>query len=99
MIAPLLITYISASILVTLLAIGRRISFAGAFITSLLMSPIIGIITILKSEKNISIKHYSTRYVCPECNIEYNQEKDCCDFCKEMGKEIKLEPKRVLIYE
>jgi len=99
MIAPLLISYISASILVTLLAIGRRISFSGAFITSLLMSPIIGIITILKSEKIISIKHYSTRYVCPQCNIEYNQEKDCCDFCKEMGKEIKLEPKRVLIYE
>ena len=99
MIAPLLITYISASILVTLLATGRRISFAGAFITSLLMSPIIGIIAILKSEKNISIKHYSTRYVCPVCNIEYSHEKECCDFCKEMGKEIKLESKRVLIYE
>ncbi len=99
MIAPLLITYIIASVLVTLLAIGRRISLSGAFITSLLMSPVIGLITILKTEKNINIKHYTTRYVCPECNIEYTQEKDCCDFCKEMGKEIKLEPNRVLLYE
>lgn len=99
MIAPLLITYIIASVLVTLLATGRRISFSGAFITSLLMSPVIGLITILKTEKNINIKHYTTRYVCPECNIEYTQEKDCCDFCKEMGKEIKLEPNRVLLYE
>ena len=98
MIAPLLISYISASILVTLFAIGRRISFAGAFFTSLVMSPIVGLITVLKTEKNIHIKHYSTRYVCPECNIEYTQQKQCCDFCKEMGKEIDLKPTRVLIY-
>lgn len=99
MIAPILITYISASVLVTLFATGRRISFTGAFVTSLLMSPIVGLITILKTERKISIKHYSTRYVCPVCNIEYTQEKNSCVFCKEMGKEIKLEPKRVLINE
>ncbi|NOY49504.1 MAG: hypothetical protein GXO88_02905 [Chlorobi bacterium] len=99
MITPIVITYISVSVFVTLFAIGRRISFAGAFVTSLLMSPVVGLIAIFKSEKNIKIKYYTTRYVCPQCNIEYTQEKENCDFCKEMGNEVKLQPNRVLIHE
>jgi hypothetical protein len=97
MIAPIIITYIGVSVLVAFLAIGRRISFAGAFFTSVFMSPLVGLIAILKTDKNLKIKYYITRYSCPVCNYEYTEEKECCNFCKEMGNTVKLEPKRILI--
>ena len=97
MITPLIIAYIVISVMVTLFAIGRRISFAGAFFTSVFLSPIVGLIAILKTDKNIVVSHYTTRYVCPECNIEYTEEKDHCSFCQEMGKETTLVPKRVIM--
>lgn len=99
MMTPIILTYLGFSVLVALFASGRRISFAGAFFTSILMSPLVGILAILKSEKNMLIKHYATRYVCPKCNFEYTEEKEHCDFCNEMGKTIKLESVRILIQE
>jgi len=99
MITPIILTYIGLSILVAAFASGRRISFAGAFFTSVFMSPLVGIIAILKSERNMMVKHYTTRYVCPKCNFEYTEDKEHCDFCYEMGKTVKLESVRILIQE
>jgi len=99
MIAPLIITYLMISVMVTMFAIGRRISFAGAFFTSIFMSPLLGLIAILKTDKIIRIKHYSTKYVCPKCNIEHNENLEYCSFCREMGKLSKLEKRKVLITE
>lgn len=91
MLVPFVITYIGSSVLVSLLALRRRISITGAFLVSLFMSPIIGLITILKSQRNIIIKHYNTRYICPECNTEQSSKDHVCGLCDEMGK--KIEPK------
>ena len=85
--------------MVAFLAIGRRISFAGALVTSVFMSPLVGLIATLKSDKNIKIKYYTTRYSCPVCNYEFTEQKEHCSFCKEMGNTTKLEPKRILIVE
>jgi hypothetical protein len=99
MIAPIVILYVGVSVLVTMLAFGRRISFGGAFLTSLFLSPVVGLIAILKSDKNIKVNYYATRYVCPKCNFEYTEPKLYCSLCKEMGHNVKLEPKRMLIKE
>ena len=95
----IIVTYVSLSFLVALLAFGRRISFAGALFTSVLMSPLVGLIAILKSEKNIKVKHYTNRYICPRCNIEYTQKKNTCDFCDEMGVTEELIPTKTLQME
>ncbi len=97
MITPIILTYIGISVMVALFAFGRRISFAGAFFTSVFLSPLVGIIAILKTDKNIRVKHYTTRYVCPKCNIEYTEEKENCSFCLEMGEKIKVKPTRILL--
>lgn len=99
MITPIIITYIGASVMVAFLTIGRRISFVGALVTSVFMSPVVGLITIIKSDKNIKVKYYTTRYSCPVCKYEYTEQKENCSFCKEMGNTVKLEPKRMLIQE
>lgn len=99
MITPIILTYIGFSILVAAFAYGRRISFAGAFFTSVFMSPLVGIVAIIKSDKNMLVKHYSTRYVCPNCNFEYTEDKEHCDFCYEMGETVKLKSVRILIQE
>jgi len=97
MITPIILIYVGISIMVALFAFGRRISFAGVFFTSVLLSPLVGIFAILKTDKNIRVKHYTTRYVCPKCNIEYAQEKEFCTFCLEMGEKINIKSTRVLL--
>ena len=97
--ASVIITYFVLALLVTLLATGRRISFAGAFTINLVFTPIIGLLTILKSQKNIIIKHYRTRYVCPECHRELNNDDHYCELCNEMGKIVKPEKKKFFINE
>lgn len=99
MITPIIITYIGISVLVAFLAIGRRISFAGAFFTSVFMSPLVGLVAILNSDKNIKVKYYTTRYSCPECKYEYTEQKEYCSFCKKKGITVKLEPKQILLLE
>jgi hypothetical protein len=99
MITPIIITYLALSVLVTLFATGRRISFAGAFVTSVFLSPLVGLVAIIKSDKNIRVKFYATRYVCPNCNYEYTEEKTHCSFCGEMGNEEKLKPNKLLLLE
>ena len=97
--ALLIITYLGISVAIAFLAMGRRISFAGALITSVFMSPFVGLIAILKSERNLTIKYYTTRYICPKCNFEYTEDNEHCGFCQEMGRTVKLEPTRILIQE
>ena len=96
---PIIITYFVLSVLVTFFAVGRRISFAGAFVTSVFLSPLVGLVAVLKSEKNIKVKYYATRYVCPKCNYEYTEEKTHCSLCGEMGKVEKLKPNKLLLLE
>jgi len=56
-----LITYLLLALAVSFFSLGKRISYLNVFFISLLFTPIIGLIIVLKTENNIITHHYITR--------------------------------------
>ncbi len=64
------ITYLVLSFAVSLISLSKRISFIKVFIISLLLTPVTGLITVLKAENNIITHHYTTSNTCSSCGSD-----------------------------
>ncbi len=86
-----LIGYVIVAGLVSVLAAERRISVGEAFTISFLLTPVLGLLAIIKSGKKIKITHYVNTYHCPRCNAEFKSNNDFCPNCLAEGVEVKPE--------
>ncbi len=85
------IGYIIAAVLVSALAIDRRISVGEAFTISFFLTPVIGLFAILRTDKKIKITHYINTYHCPRCHAEFKSNGEYCPNCLSEGVEVKPE--------
>ncbi len=47
------------SIIISLFSYGKRISFLGAVLINIFLTPLVGIISILKADDNVITRHYT----------------------------------------
>ena len=79
------IIYLFLSLAVSLLSLNKRISFIKIFIISLLLTPVMGLITVVKAENNILTHHYTTSNICASCGSDSFENDKVCSTC---GEEI-----------
>ncbi|HJN05006.1 MAG TPA: hypothetical protein QF480_00175 [Bacteroidales bacterium] len=79
--------YLLLSISVSLISLGKRISFIEIFYISLFLTPIVGFITVLKAENNILTRHYTMTYTCTSCENGVVDNEKICPNC---GEEMKV---------
>ena len=79
------ITYLVLAFAVSLLSLSKRISFIEIFIISLLLTPVTGLITVVKAENNILTHHYTTTNACSSCGSDNTENDEVCTHC---GMEI-----------
>ncbi len=91
MIVYFIVAYLIFTFLVTALAVNRRISMGNAFTLSFFLTPLLGLLAILKTDKTIKITHYATKYHCPRCQAEFNTHKEYCPSCLAEGVKVKPE--------
>jgi len=73
--------YIVLALLVALVSLTKRISFAESVFISLFLTPIVGLIIILKTKNNILTRHYTMKHTCSECGNKGIQEQNICSHC------------------
>jgi len=95
MIIYFIIAYLLFTFLVSVLAANRRISMGNAFTFSFFLTPILGLFTVLKTDKTIKITHYVTKYHCPRCQAAFDTNKEYCPSCLSEG--IKVKPEKANI--
>ena len=85
----LIITNLIISLLISILAIYRKVSFIKVFLLSVFLTFIIGIIylNINTPQKNV---YYSRRYKCPRCEYQFTEEYINCPLCKKEGHDVEL---------
>lgn len=66
---------------------GKRISFLGALVINIFLTPIVGIISILRTDNNIITHHYTMTSNCNSCKAEYN---DILTECPQCGSDIQV---------
>ncbi len=93
MIIYFVLAYLLLSFIVTTFAIERRISLGSAFTVSFFLTPVLGLLAILKSDKKVKITHYYTKYYCPSCHSEFTSGGDYCPVCLKKG--IKIKPEKI----
>ncbi len=96
MLESLIIGYVLLSIVIGICSFNKRIGFGTTLSISLLLTPIAGIVAVIKSDNFLRRSSYTTRYQCPECNMEFTEPHDCCPFCKENHLEISLNEVKLL---
>ncbi len=82
-----LIIYLLLSLFVSFISFGKRISFIEIFYISVFLTPIVGLITVLKAENNILIRHYTMTYTCTSCEKGVVENEKTCPNC---GKEMQV---------
>jgi hypothetical protein len=90
-----LIIYILLSTAISFISIGKRISFWGVFFISIFLTPVVGLISVLKAHNNIIKYHYTVTDTCYSCNQKINATDTNCSVCgNEVGsvptKKVKL---------
>ena len=79
--------YLIITFLLTVIGIEKHSEALKIFILSLVLTPLYGIIVLLK-ERNRSVKiHY---YYCEHCNYVYPVKLKYCPVCEEKGIKVKL---------
>lgn len=82
-----IITYLTLSIVISLFSFGKRISFLNALVINIFLTPIVGLISIVKAENNIIRRHYTMTSVCNSCKSEFD---NILTKCPECGSEIQI---------
>lgn len=60
------------------MSLGKRISFVEVFFISMFLTPIVGIIAVLKTKSNILKRHYYMTRTCESCDsVGFENEKVC----------------------
>jgi len=84
----LIIIYLLLAMVVAYLGENRNVGSTKAFVFSLLLTPIIGIVVVANSSKKITYSEF--QYHCPRCGYNFTEELEFCPYCSKNGKEIKL---------
>jgi len=82
--------YFLSAIVVSLLSIGRRISFINALTISIFLTPISGLITVLNTGRSLRVSRYITKYQCPQCKKEFTEPYFICPKCEEKMLQMNL---------
>ncbi len=82
-----LISYLLISLIISFFSFGKRISFIGTLLINLLLTPVIGIISVIKADNNIITHNYTNTSSCVYCNIEVM---DIGSMCPNCGKEMEV---------
>ncbi len=93
----LLSAYALLTFLVALMALGRRMQYSSALAICFFMTPVLGLVAILQSDRTIRTSHYTTRYQCKRCNYEFTENAAYCSLCDEEGEQSELEPIRKML--
>ncbi len=82
MLITVIIGYVLLSLIVALFSFKKRMGFLLAFSISLLLTPIAGIIAILKSDDFLQVTRYVTTFHCTDCNQTFSEPIDICPNCQ-----------------
>jgi energy-coupling factor transporter transmembrane protein EcfT len=83
------IIYIFIVISLAKLGSGRVCGGLKAFIISLLLTPLVGLIYVIRSPQKNTLK--IIHYRCPSCGLDYTSKYRYCPSCQKEGKSIHLE--------
>lgn len=64
-----------------MMSFGKRISFIGALMINIFLTPIVGLISILRTDNNIITHHYTMTVVCESCNKVFDESHKKCPKC------------------
>jgi Zn finger protein HypA/HybF involved in hydrogenase expression len=78
----LVFTYLIIGIIIASFSFGKRISFVNVFLISVFLTPIVGLISIFRSEKTIIMHHYRMLSSCNKCETEVEGINTVCPNCK-----------------
>ena len=56
-------------------------SFGGALLINLFLTPVIGLISVIRADKSIITHHYINTSTCTSCDIEANNPDSICPIC------------------
>ncbi len=79
--------YLIITFLLTVIGIERHSEGLKIFILSLVLTPVYGIILLIKNRHKAVRVHY---YYCSECNYIYPVKLKYCPVCEEKGLKVKL---------
>jgi len=79
--------YLLITFILTLMGIDSKTEGVKVFIISLLLTPLAGIIFMLKQRRKASSVRY---YYCPECDYIFPVKMSHCPMCEEAGRKVKL---------
>jgi hypothetical protein len=90
MLESIALGYFCCALTVSLFSFGKRISYLNALTISIFLTPISGLIAVLKSDRFLRVSHYITRYQCPQCKMEFTEPHIVCPHCEEKKLQIDL---------
>ncbi len=79
--------YLLVTFILTLMGFDSKAEGVKVFIISLFLTPLAGIIFMLKQRRKSSSVHY---YYCHECDYIFPVKMSHCPMCQEAGKKVKL---------
>lgn len=77
------------SIIISFIAINRKVSFYKVFFISACLSFIVGL-TYLNLKSTPQNIYYSKRFKCPRCEYQFTEESVYCPLCKVDGNDVEL---------
>lgn len=78
----LFLLYLIASIFVSFEGVKHQIGGSYAFLFSLLLTPLIGILLVHFSPRVANISHYVKRSDCKDCSYKNNSNDEVCEICE-----------------
>ena len=81
------IIYLILVLAVALVSLTKRIGFAESFFIGLFLTPVVGLVIVMKAKDNIQTRHYTMTHTCTTCGQNGIQEEKECSNC---GHEIEV---------
>lgn len=78
----LILLYLVASILVSMEGVRHQIGGTYAFVLSLIVTPLIGIVIVCMSPRNANISHFVKRSDCKDCPYKEDSSDAVCEVCE-----------------
>jgi len=75
------LTYLFLALLVAFVSLTKRIGFSESLFISIFLTPLLGLVIILKAKDNIQKYHYSMELTCTSCGNQSVQREKVCSHC------------------
>lgn len=73
--------YLLLSLAISFFSLNKRVGFVEILYISLFLTPIVGLVSVLKADNNIITRHYSSNNNCPSCGLGNSKSKNICSDC------------------